>query len=110
MAYPIGAYGEDVDTIFLDVVNLLTDIVFDDDFIGKARSLYCLHTFEHIVAHVELTTTTVEAVAGDTYDEIVAKCLRPSQQVDMPLVQQVIGTICDDFFHDVKTCSRVKHI
>ena len=100
VALPVGAHGEDVDVVFLDVVDLLAHIVLDDDLVGQARGLHGLHALEHVVAHVELAALAVEIVVGDAHDEVVAQFLSPPQQVDVALVQEVVGAVSDDFLHE----------
>ena len=97
--HPVAADGEDIHLIFLDVVYLLAHIVLDDDFVGQAGRLHGLHALQHVVHHVELSPLAVEIVVGHAHDEIVAQRLCAPQQVDMPLVEHVIGAVCDYFFH-----------
>ena len=96
---PVGADGEDIDVIFLYVVNLLTYIIFDDDLVGQSCRLDGLHSFQYVVAYVEFAAVTVEAVVGDTHDEVVAQCLGTAQQIDMTLVQQVVSSVGYYFLH-----------
>ncbi len=99
LADPVATDGKDIDIVLLDVVDLLAEIVLDDDFVGIACGLDSLDTFEDIVAHVELAATSVEAVAGDTDDEVIAKFLGTAKEVDVALMQEVVGTVCNDFGH-----------
>ena len=108
MAFPVGAHGEDVDIVLLDVVDFLTHIVLDDDLIGQARGPDGLNALEHVVADVELATLAIEIVVGDSHDEVVAQRLRPPQQVDVALVQQVVSAVSDDFFHRGKALRAVQ--
>ena len=86
----------------LDIVDLLTEVVLDDDFVGIASGLDGLDTLEDVVANVELAATTVEAVAGDTDDEIVAQLLGTAKKVDVSLMQEVIGTVGNNSCHMLK--------
>ena len=72
LAFPVGSDGEDVYVVFLDVVDLLSYIVFDDDFVGIACCLDGFYPLEDVVAYVELSTATVEGVGGHAYDEVIA--------------------------------------
>ncbi len=99
LALPIAADGEDVDIVLLDVVDLLTEVVLNDDFVGVACGLDGLDTLEDVVAHIELAATTVEAVAGDSDDEIVAQLLGSAEEVDVSLMQEVVGAVGNDFDH-----------
>ena len=102
LAYPVAADGEDVDIVLLDVVDLLTEVVLDDDFVGVASGLDGLDTLEDVVAHIELAATTVEAVAGDSDNEIVAQLLGTAKEVDVSLMQEVVGTVGNDSCHMLK--------
>ena len=86
MVFPIAADGEDVDIVFLYIVNLLPEVVLYYDLVGKAGGFDCLNAFQHIVYNIQLAAFTVEIVVGDTYDKIVAKFLCATQKVDVPLM------------------------
>ena len=86
LAFPIGTYREDIDIVFLDIVNFLPDIVLDNHQVGKARSTHGFDTFEHVVADIQLSAFAVEIVVGNPDNQVVTEFLRPTQQVDMPLV------------------------
>ena len=102
LAYPVAADGEDIDIVLLDIVDLLTEVVLDDDFVGIACGLDGLDSLEDVVAHVELAATAVEAVAGDTDDEIVAQLLGSAEEVDVSLMQEVVGAVGNDSCHMLK--------
>ena len=99
MPNPVRTHGEDIDVVFLYVVYLLPEIILDDDLVGDTRGFDRLNAFQHIVLHVELAAQAVEIIVRHTHDEVIAQCLGTFQQVDMPLVKQVVSTICDYFFH-----------
>ena len=99
LALPIAADGEDVDIVLLDVVDLLTEVILDDDFVGVACGLDGFDTLEDVVADIELAATTIEAVAGDSDDEIVAQLLGSAKEVDVSLMQEVVGAVGNDFDH-----------
>ena len=99
LAFPIRTYRKDIDVVFLNVINLLADIVLDNHLVGKARCAYSLDTFQHVVADIQLSALAVEIVVGNPDNQVVAEFLRPAQQVDMPLVQQIECAVRDYFFH-----------
>ena len=101
VAHPVAAHGEDVNVVLLYVVDLLPEVVLDDDLVGDARGADRLHALQHVVLHVELAALAVEVVVRHAHDEVVAQCLGATQQVDVALVQQVVGAVCDYFLHDV---------
>ena len=99
LALPVAADGEDVDIVLLDVVDLLAEVVLDDDFVGVASGLDGFDTLEDVVAHIELAATTVEAIAGDSDDEVIAKFLGTAKEVDVALMQEVVGAVGNDTCH-----------
>lgn len=99
LPYPVRADGEDIDIVFLDIINLLAYIVLDDDFVSITRRLHGLNAFQDIVPGVEFPTSLVERVTRNPYDQVITQLFRPPQQVDMPLMQQVVCSVCDDFYH-----------
>ncbi len=99
LPYPVRADGEDIDIVFLDIINLLAYIVLDDDFVGIPRRLHGLNAFQDIVPGVEFPTSLVERVTRNPDDQVITQLFRPPQQVDMPLMQQVVCSVCDDFYH-----------
>ena len=100
LAFPVGTNGEDVYIVFLNVVNLLTEIVFYDYLIGQACGLNGLDTLKHVIAHVELAALAIKIVVGDTYDEVVAQRLGTTKEIDVTLMKKVVGAIGDYFLHD----------
>lgn len=72
--------------LFLDVVNLLAEIILDDYFVCIPYSFYSLNTLQHIVTHIGFAPASVEAIAGDSYYQVVSPFLCPPQEVEVPLV------------------------
>ena len=85
----------------LYVIDFLTYIVFYDYQVGKACLLYGLHALKNVVAHVEFASVTVETVARNAYNQVVAQSLGSPQQVDMTLVKQIVCAVCYYFSHFV---------
>lgn len=96
---PIGPDGEDIDIILLDIVDLLPHIVLDDDLIGISGSFDGLDPLQDIITDVEFAAPPVETVAGHTDNEIVAELFCPAKEVDVTLVEEVVGAIGDNFDH-----------
>ena len=99
LPYPVRADGEDIDIVLLDIINLLAGVVLNDNLVGKTRCLDSFDPFQDIVSDIELATSLVKAIGSHTDDQVIAKFLRPPQQVDMPLMQQVVCSVSDDFYH-----------
>ena len=99
--HPVAADGKDVYVILLYVIYLLSYVVFNHNLVGITSCLHCFHALQHVVAHIQFATLTVEAVTSDTNYQIVAQLFCPPQQIDMPLVQQVVGTVCNYFLHSL---------
>ena len=98
-SFPIRTDGKDVHIILLYVINLLTHIVLDDDLICITGSLNGFHTLQHVVAHIELTSSTIKGVACHTHDKVVTQLLCSSKEVNMTLMKQVVCSVCYYFFH-----------
>ncbi len=73
-AFPVAANGKDVDTVFLHVVDFLAYIIFDDYLVGQTSSSHCFDALEHVVAHVELSSVSVEIIVRHAYYQSVAQC------------------------------------
>ena len=97
--FPVRPDGKDVHAVFSDIVNFLTLVFLDDDLVGIARGPDRFDALHQVVIGVHLTPFQVELVGGDTHDEPVAEFLGPPEQVDVSLMQQVVCSVCDDFFH-----------
>ena len=96
---PVGSDGEDIDIILLDIIDLLPHIVLDDDLIGISGSFHGLDTLQDIIADVEFAATPVEAVARHTDNEVIAELSCPAKEVDVTLMEEVVGAVGDDFGH-----------
>lgn len=99
LPHPVGPDGEDIDIILLNIVDLLPHIVLDDHLIGIACSLHGLDSFQDIVPDIEFSPPPVEAIARHPDDQIIAEFLRPSKEIDVTLVEEVVGAVGDDFYH-----------
>lgn len=99
LPYPVRSDGEDIDIVLLDIINLLAYIVLDDDLVSISRRLHGLNALQDIVPGVEFPTSLVERVTRNPDDQVITQLFRPPQQVDMPLMQQVVCSVCDDFYH-----------
>ena len=75
LSAPVASHGEDIYIKAFDVVNLLTLIFFDDNFVSQACGAHGLYTLHERLLHVNLSTLAVERVGGDAHDEVVAQCL-----------------------------------
>ena len=99
MALPVAADGEDVDIVFLDVVDLLTEIVFDDNLIGITGGPDGFDALKHVVTDVELAALAVETVVGDTDNQVVAQGFGAPQKIEVPLMEQIVSAVGNDFLH-----------
>ena len=59
---PIRAQDEKIDAVFLDVLDLLPDVILDDDLVGKAGLFDVLDTRHQGVHDVELAARLIEAL------------------------------------------------
>ena len=48
---------------------------------------------------VQFATFQVEVVRGYSYNQIVSEFLGPFEKIYVPLMKQVEGSVCYDFFH-----------
>lgn len=99
LPYPVRSDGEDIDIVFLDIINLLAGVVLNDNLVGKTRCLDSFDPLQDVVTDIEFATSLVKAIGSHTDDQVIAKFLRPPQQVDMSLMQQVVCSVSDDFYH-----------
>ena len=87
--------------IFLDVRLLLVPVLFGNDKVYIADGFQEL--FALLVAEITffLLLVPVKFVRRKGDNEIVSQSLGPLQQVDVSVVQQVEGPVCDDLFHSM---------
>lgn len=99
---PVGPDGKDIHIILLDIVYLLPHIILDDYLIGISGCFDSLDTLQDIVPDVEFSTSPIKAVARHTDDEVIAELFCPAKEVDVTLMEEVVGTVGDDFGHWVR--------
>lgn len=99
LPHPVRPDGEDIHIILLDIIDLLPHIVLDDDLIGISGSFDGLDTFQDIVPDIEFSTSPVKAVARHTDNQIIAEFLRAAKEVDVTLVEEVVGAVSYYFSH-----------
>ena len=99
LSSPIRPYGEYIHIIFLNVIYLLPYIILNDYLVCISGVPDRLHAFQYIIPHIEFSPLAVETVISDTDNQVVSKFLGPTQQVYMPLMQQVVCAVCNYFFH-----------
>lgn len=87
MTFPIRTNGKDVHIVLLNIVNLLTKIVLNDNFVSLANSFNSFNTFQYVIAHIEFTSAFVKAVAGYTYNQVIAKFLGSPEKIYMALMK-----------------------
>ena len=87
LTFPVRSDSKDINFIFLYIINLLTDIIFNDDFVCQTCCPDCIYALQHIILHIQLSPLAVKVVVGHTYYQVVTQRFRPSQKVDMSLMQ-----------------------
>lgn len=98
LAFPVVAHYERVDVVLVDISRLLLPVVFRNDEVDVADRLE--HVLALFVAEVRLLALAcVELVAGESNHQVVALVLAPLEQADMPVVEQVEGSVSDDSSH-----------
>ena len=98
ISFPVRAYREDIDIVSLDIINLLALVLFNDHLVGIPRILDSLDPFHHTVPCVELSALHVEVVRGHADNQIVPEFFRPSEKIDVTLMQDIKSAVCDDGF------------
>ena len=71
-------------------------------YIGITGGLNNLDVLEYIFVPTEFSSPPVEAVARHTDNEVIAELFCPAKEVDVTLMEEVVGAVCDDFGHWVK--------
>lgn len=100
---PVGPDGKDIHIILLDIFDLLPHIVLDDDLICKSGYFDGLDMLQDIIAHIEFTASPVETVARHANYEVIAELFCPAEEVDVTLMEEVVGAVGDDFGHWVRS-------
>ena len=93
LPYPVGPDGKDIHVILLNIIDLLPHIVLDDHLIGIPGRLHGLDALQDIVPDIELPPSAVKAIARHPDDQIIAEFLRPSKEVNVTLVKEVVGAV-----------------
>ena len=104
---PIGSDRENIDIISSDIVDLLSFIFLNDDLVRKTGRFDCGNTFNEGLLVVDLPSGFVIVVACDADDQIVAERLCPFQKANMPVMQQVICTVCNNLDHETLFLSQI---
>ena len=96
---PIGAQDEKIDAVFLDVLDLLPDMVLDNDLIGEAGLLDVLDARHQGVHDVELAARLIEALRRHADDQVVAQRLGALKQTVVALMKEIERAVGDYFLH-----------
>ena len=96
---PIRPQHEDIHPIFLDVLDLLPDMVLDDDLVSKTGFPDIFDTRHQGVDHVQLASGLVETFRRDADNQIIAQRLGAFEQPVVAFMKEVKGTVCYYFFH-----------
>src|SRR5574344_2158231 len=99
MSFPVTSDCENVNVILLYVINFLTDIVLNNNFISKTSRLNSLNTFKHVIANIQLSTAHIKAITSNSNNKIITQFLCPAKKIYMSLMQEIICAISDNFFH-----------
>ena len=68
MPAPVRANGKHVDTQALDIVDLLTFILFDDNLVGNASSPNALNTFAKGLRNIYFAAHLIKTISRNTND------------------------------------------
>lgn len=96
---PIGTDGKDIHMIAANIVNFLTLVLLDDNFVRQAGGPHALDALHQGLLHIDLAPGLVEILGGHAHDQVIAQRLGPLKQADMAVMQQIIGSVCDYFRH-----------
>ena len=99
-SHPVRTDREDIDMVLLNVTNLLSQCLFNDNFIHKSSFSHIFHTDRKRIYDVELSSLHIVFFCRHADDQIVAQCLRPLKQTVMPLMEKVESSICNYLCHD----------
>ena len=99
IALPVRSYSKNIHSVFFDIINLLSEIFFYDNFIRKPCRFHILNTFHQRITYVKLTPGLIEIIRGHSYDKIIPQLFSSFQKIIMSLMKQIICTISYNFFH-----------
>lgn len=97
---PIVTHNESVDLVAFDIGDFLFPVFFGDYEINVADGLKDF--FSLGVGHNGFFAfDKVKFIGGKGDNEVVAELTGTSQEVHVPIVEEVKGTVSDDSFHDL---------
>ena len=97
-ATPVRTDYQKVDIIFCNVIKLLPLIFLYNDLIRKTGLADIFDTLQKIVLYIQLAAFDIKALTGDSHNKIIPKLPGSFQNIVMSLVEQIKGTVSNDFF------------
>ena len=100
LPFPVITHDEGINVIFMHVAALLIPVFFRDHQIHVADRLQ--ERFSLLIGEIAflLLFLPVEFVRGEADDQVIAVSLRPAEQIDMSVMKQVKGSVCNHASHD----------
>ena len=74
-AEPVSPNGKDINIVLQNIINFLTDILFDYDIISKSGSLNRLNTFKYVITYIKFAAVTIKTVGCNTNNQIISESL-----------------------------------
>ena len=99
MATPIGSNSKNVDTVSLNIIDFLTLIFLDNNFIGKPSGAHRFHSLGKGLLNVNFSASAIKIVCSNAYNQIIAKLSSPFQKSNMTIMKHIVRTVCNDFHH-----------
>jgi len=85
--------------VFFDVVGLEFKRLLLEHFVDAFQGAYDPSSFLEGIVGIATLLREVEFVAGDAYDQIVAKFSGPLQYPEVPVMENIERSKCDSAFH-----------
>ena len=98
-ATPVRTDYQKIDIVFCNVIKLLPLIFLYNDLIRKTGLADIFDTLQKAVLYIQLATFDIIAFTGDTHNKVIPQLPGPFQNIVMSLVEQIKGTVSNDFFH-----------
>lgn len=96
---PVRSYYQEINVIFGNIAEFLSLVLLYDNLVSKACLPYIFDSFQKAVLNIQLAPFYIVTLTGNSYNEIIPQFPCSFQNIVMSLVEQIKGTVSNDFFH-----------
>ena len=86
LAFPVRPYRKDIHIQAFDIINLLSLIFLDDDFVGQSCGTHCFNTLHKRLLDIDFTSLTIEDIRSDTHYQIITQSFGSLQEADVTIM------------------------